>query len=174
MQLLYQRDGLALGICNGFQALVKLGLVPFGEIRPMDENCPTLTFNRIGRHQSRYVTTRVASVQSPWMLKSNVGDLHTVPISHGEGRFVAPAEVVEQLIAAGQVATQYVDANGQPTMDIAYNPNGAVEAIEGIFSPDGRVFGKMGHTERRGEFIARNIPGDKHQPIFESGALYFK
>jgi len=172
--LLKNRDGLMLGICNGFQALVKLGLVPFGEIRPMDENCPTLTFNRIGRHQSRYVTTRVASVQSPWMIKSNVGDLHTVPISHGEGRFVAPAEVVEQLIAAGQVATQYVDAEGNPSMAIEVNPNGSVMAIEGIFSPDGRVFGKMGHSERRGLYIGKNIPGNKHQPLFESGALYFK
>ena len=172
--LLKNRDGLMLGICNGFQALVKLGLVPFGEIRPMDENCPTLTFNRIGRHQSRYVTTRVASVQSPWMIKSNVGDLHTVPISHGEGRFVAPAEVVEQLIAAGQVATQYVDAEGNPSMAIEVNPNGSVMAIEGIFSPDGRVFGKMGHSERRGLYIGKNIPGDKHQPLFESGAAYFK
>ena len=173
--LLKNRDGLMLGICNGFQALVKLGLVPFGEIRPTDEHCPTLTFNLIGRHQSRYVTTRVASLQSPWMLKSNVGDQHSIVISHGEGRFVAPQNVVDQLIANGQVATQYVDAfTGKPSMGIACNPNGSVECIEGIFSPDGRVFGKMGHTERRGDFVAKNIPGDKHQPIFESGALYFK
>ena len=172
--LLKNRDGLMLGICNGFQALVKLGLVPYGEIRPMDDNCPTLTYNLIGRHQSRYVSTRVASVQSPWMLKSNVGDIHTVPISHGEGRFVGPKEVIDQLIANGQVATQYVDANGNPTMDIAFNPNGSVHAIEGIFSPDGRVFGKMGHSERRGQFVGVNIPGDKHQPLFESGAEYFK
>ena len=173
--LLKNRDGLMLGICNGFQALVKLGLVPFGEIRPTDDQCPTLTFNLIGRHQSRYVTTRVASVQSPWMLKSNVGDQHSIVISHGEGRFVAPQNVVDQLIANGQVATQYVDAfTGKPSMGIACNPNGSVECIEGIFSPDGRVFGKMGHTERRGDFVAKNIPGDKHQPIFESGALYFK
>ncbi len=173
--LLKNRDGLMLGICNGFQALVKLGLVPFGEIRPTDENCPTLTFNLIGRHQSRYVTTRVSSVQSPWMLKSNVGDQHSIVISHGEGRFVAPRSVVEGLIANGQVATQYVDAaTGKPSMGIDCNPNGSVACIEGIFSPDGRVFGKMGHTERRGDFVAKNIPGDKHQPIFESGALYFK
>ena len=172
--LLKNRDGLMLGICNGFQALVKLGLVPYGEIRPMDDNCPTLTYNLIGRHQSSYVNTRVASVQSPWMLKSSVGDIHTVPISHGEGRFVGPKEVIDQLIANGQVATQYVDANGNPTMDIAFNPNGSVHAIEGIFSPDGRVFGKMGHSERRGDFVGVNIPGDKHQPLFESGALYFK
>ena len=174
MDLLKNRDGLMMGICNGFQALVKLGLVPYGEIRPMDDNCPTLTYNLIGRHQSSYVNTRVASVQSPWMLKSNVGDIHTVPISHGEGRFVGPKVVIDALIANGQVATQYVDANGNPTMDITFNPNGSVHAIEGIFSPDGRVFGKMGHSERRGQFVGVNIPGDKHQPLFESGALYFK
>ena len=172
--LLKNRDGLMLGICNGFQALVKLGLVPYGEIRDMDENCPTLTYNLIGRHQSRYVTTRVASVNSPWMLKSNVGDLHAIPISHGEGRFVAPQSVLDQLIANGQVATQYVDANGVPSMDIDVNPNGSLCAIEGIFSPDGRVFGKMGHSERRGDHVARNIPGNKYQPLLESGAEYFK
>jgi phosphoribosylformylglycinamidine synthase len=172
--LLKNRDGLMLGICNGFQALIKLGLVPYGEIRDMDENCPTLTYNTIGRHQSRYVTTRVASVHSPWMLNSQVGDLHAIPISHGEGRFVAPQAVVDQLIAAGQVATQYVDATGMPSMDIAVNPNGSVACIEGIFSPDGRVFGKMGHSERYGDNVARNIPGEKHQPLLESGALYFR
>ena len=174
MDLLKHRDGLMLGICNGFQALVKLGLVPYGEIRDMDENCPTLTYNLIGRHQSRYVTTRVSSVQSPWMLKSKVGDLHTLPISHGEGRFVAPPKVIADLIGRGQVATQYVDLNGNPAMDINVNPNGSLEAIEGIFSPDGRVFGKMGHLERRGPYVGRNIPGNKHQPLFESGAEYFK
>ena len=172
--LLRNRDGLMLGICNGFQALVKLGLVPYGEIRDMDENCPTLTYNLIGRHQSRYVTTRVASVNSPWMLKSNVGDLHAIPISHGEGRFVAPQAVVEDLIAHGQVATQYVDGSGVPSMDMEVNPNGSLLAIEGIFSPDGRVFGKMGHSERRGDHVARNIPGEKYQPLFDSGAEYFK
>ena len=174
MDLLKNRDGLMLGICNGFQALVKLGLVPYGEIRDMDGQCPTLTYNLIGRHQSSYVTTRVASVNSPWMLKSQVGDLHTIPISHGEGRFVAPAQVIADLIARGQVATQYVNAAGQPTMDIDANPNGSMEAIEGIFSPDGRVFGKMGHLERRGPFVGVNIPGNKHQPLFESGAEYFR
>ena len=174
MDLLTHRDGLMLGICNGFQALVKLGLVPYGEIRDMDETCPTLTYNLIGRHQSSYVTTRVASVNSPWMLKSQVGDLHTIPISHGEGRFVAPKAALESLIANGQVATQYVDAAGQPTMDIAFNPNGSIAAIEGIFSPDGRVMGKMGHLERRGQYVGVNIPGNKHQPLFESGAEYFK
>ena len=172
--LLKNRDGLMLGICNGFQALVKLGLVPYGEIRDMDENCPTLTYNLIGRHQSRYVTTRVASVNSPWMLKSNVGDLHAIPISHGEGRFVAPQSVLDQLIANGQVATQDGDANGVPSMDIDVNPNGSLCAIEGIFSPDGRVFGKMGHSERRGDHVARNIPGNKDQPLLGSGAEYFK
>ncbi len=172
--LLRNRDGLILGICNGFQALIKLGLVPYGEIRPLEESCPTLTFNRIGRHQSRYVTTRVASVQSPWMLRARVGDLHTIPISHGEGRFTASEEVAEQLIARGQVATQYTDAQGVPSMDISVNPNGSLLAIEGIFSPDGRVFGKMGHSEREGRFLGKNIPGEKHQPLFESGAAYYR
>ncbi len=173
--LLRRRDGLMLGICNGFQALIKLGLVPYGEIRPaMDQNCATLTYNAIGRHQSRYVTTRVASVQSPWMLKSQVGDLHTIPISHGEGRFAAPQALLDQLAAKGQIATQYTSPDGQPNMDIDINPNGSDLCIEGIFSPDGRVFGKMGHSERRGAHIAQNIPGDKFQPIFESGALYFR
>ena len=172
--LLKHRDGLMLGICNGFQALIKLGLVPYGEIRStMDEKCATLTYNDIGRHQSRYVTTRVASVHSPWMLKNQVGDLHAIPISHGEGKFVAPQPLLDRLIANGQVATQYVDLSGEPSMDISANPNGSLYAIEGIFSPDGRVFGKMGHSERRGEHLAKNIPGDKFQPIFESGAAYF-
>ena len=172
--LLKHRDGLMLGICNGFQALIKLGLVPYGEIRStMDEKCATLTYNDIGRHQSRYVTTRVASVHSPWMLESQVGDLHAIPISHGEGKFVAPQPLLDRLIANGQVATQYVDLSGEPSMDISANPNGSLYAIEGIFSPDGRVFGKMGHSERRGEHLAKNIPGDKFQPIFESGAAYF-
>ena len=172
--LLKHRDGLMLGVCNGFQALVKLGLAPWGEIRTPDENSPTLTYNLIGRHQSRYVTTRVCSVKSPWMLLSHVDDLHAIPVSHGEGRFTAPQAVIDQLIANGQVATQYVDAQGVPSMDIAVNPNGSVCAIEGVFSPDGRVFGKMGHSERRGEFVAKNIPGDKLQPIFDSAALYFR
>ncbi len=172
--LLKRRDGLMLGICNGFQALLKLGLLPRGEITPVDKESPTLTYNLIGRHQSRYVTTRVCSVKSPWMLLSHVGDLHAIPVSHGEGRFVAPQAVLDQLIANGQIATQYVDAQGVPSMDIAVNPNGSMGAVEGIFSPDGRVFGKMGHSERRGEFVAKNIPGDKLQPIFESGALYFR
>ena len=149
--------------------------MPYGEIRDMDDSCPTLTYNTIGRHQSRYGTTRVASVKSPWMLKRQVGDLHSIAISHGEGRFVAPQNLVEQLIANGQVATQYVNPlTGAPTMDMVGNPNGSVCAIEGIFSPDGRVFGKMGHSERCGTHVGVNIVGDKMQPIFESGALYFK
>ena len=172
--LLKQRDGLMLGICNGFQALVKLGLVPFGEIRPTDDTCPTLTFNLIGRHQSRYVTTRVASVKSPWMLKSELDEIYTIPVSHGEGRFVAPPSMLADLIANGQVATQYVDTAGIPSVDISVNPNGSMESIEGIFSPDGRVYGKMGHSERCGTYLAKNIPGYKHQPLFESGALYFR
>ncbi len=172
--LLKNRDGLMLGICNGFQALVKLGLVPYGEIRQTDDTCPTLTFNLIGRHQSRYVTTRVASVKSPWMLLSQLDDMHTIPVSRGEGRFVAPEAILTQMIENGQIATQYTDTASIPSLHISANPNGSVESIEGIFSPDGRVFGKMGHSERQGKRIAKNIPGNKHQPIFESGALYYK
>jgi phosphoribosylformylglycinamidine synthase len=173
-KLLNDRDGLMCGICNGFQALVKLGLVPYGKIIDADENTPTLTFNTIARHQSKLVRTRIASNKSPWLAATEVGDVYTVAISHGEGRFYCSEEVARQLIANGQVATQYVNANNEPTMDITYNPNGAVCAIEGIFSPDGRIFGKMGHSERRGQFVGVNIPGDKHQPLFESGAEYFK
>ena len=172
--LLKQRDGLMLGICNGFQALIKLGLVPFGEIVPMDDSCPTLTYNLIGRHQSCYTTTRVASVKSPWMSKSNVGDLYNIPVSHGEGRFVATEEMLQKLISGGQIATQYTDLLGNPSMDIRYNPNGSMLAIEGITSPDGRVLGKMGHTERAGEFVGKNIYGNKYQPIFQAGVDYFK
>ncbi|MCC8123554.1 MAG: phosphoribosylformylglycinamidine synthase [Oscillospiraceae bacterium] len=172
--LLCKQDGLILGICNGFQALVKLGLLPYGEIRTADAQSPTLTYNTIGRHQSRYVTTRVASVQSPWMLRCEVGELHTIPVSHGEGRFVAPEAALTKLAEGGQIATQYTDFDGNPAMDIDVNPNGSMLAIEGIFSPDGRVFGKMGHTERYGPYVAKNIPGNKYQPIFEGGALYFK
>ena len=171
--LLQGRDGLMLGICNGFQALVKLGLVPFGDIRPMDAACPTLTFNNIGRHQSRLVRTRVASNLSPWLSRCEVGDVHTVAISHGEGRFVANDEVLAAMLAAGQVATQYVDGAGVPGMDLSVNPNGSVLAIEGITSPDGRVLGKMGHSERAGAGLYANVPGDKYQPIFEGGVAYF-
>ena len=171
--LLQNRDGLMLGICNGFQALVKLGLVPFGDIRPMDESCPTLTFNDIGRHQSRLVRTRVASSLSPWLSRCEVGDVHTVPVSHGEGRFVASDELLAQLRDAGQIATQYVGADGQPSMDLDVNPNGSAWAIVGITSPDGRVLGKMGHSERRGAGLYRNVPGDLFQPLFEGGVGYF-
>lgn len=171
--LLKNRDGLILGICNGFQALVKLGLLPFGEIRPVDEDCPTLTYNMIGRHQSRYVTTRIASVASPWLSGCKPGELHSIPVSHGEGRFAAPEAVLEALVENGQVATQYTDGNGVPSMDIDVNPNGSARAIEGIMSPDGRVLGKMGHTERCGDFVAVNISGNKHQPIFEGGVGYY-
>ena len=173
-RLLQQRDGLMLGICNGFQALIKLGLVPYGDIREISQYDPTLTFNTIGRHQSMLVRTRIASTGSPWLSKCAVGDEYTVAISHGEGRFVAPQQVLDKLIANGQVATQYVDLEGQPTMDQRYNPNGSVLAIEGITSPDGRVFGKMGHSERSGEFLYKNVTGDKYQPIFEGGVDYFK
>ena len=171
--LLFNRDGLMLGICNGFQALVKLGLVPYGDIRPMDAACPTLTHNTIGRHQSRLVRTRVASNLSPWLSRCEVGDVHTIAISHGEGRFVASPELVEQLRASGQIATQYVDEAGVPSMDLDVNPNGSVLAIEGITSPDGRIFGKMGHVERRGDGLYRNVPGNKFMPLFESGVGYF-
>ena len=172
--LLNNRDGLMLGICNGFQALIKLGLVPYGDIVPMTAECPTLTFNTIGRHQSRLVRTRVASNLSPWLAKTAVGDMHTIAISHGEGRFVASDDVLAQLKANGQIATQYVDEAGVPGMDLDVNPNGSLLAIEGITSPDGRVFGKMGHSERSGEYLYKNVTGDKYQPIFEGGVDYFK
>ena len=172
--LLNNRDGLMLGICNGFQALIKLGLVPYGEIRDLDDTCPTLTYNLIGRHQSRYVQTRVASVKSPWLSSCEVGDVHSIAISHGEGRFVAPQAEIDRLVANGQVAFQYVDFNGDPSMDIAFNPNGSMCAIEGITSPDGRVLGKMGHTERYTKYVGQNIFGEKYQPIFENGVKYFK
>ena len=173
-RLLFQRDGLMLGICNGFQALIKLGLVPYGDIRPITADDPTLTFNTIGRHQSMLVRTRVASTGSPWLSRCEPGDEHLVAISHGEGRFVAPQPVLEQLAAHGQIATQYIDLDGRPTMDLRYNPNGSMLAIEGITSPDGRILGKMGHSERRGDRLYENVPGDKFQPIFEGGVDYFK
>ena len=173
-RLLNQRDGLALGICNGFQALIKLGLVPYGEIRPITKDDPTLTFNTIHRHQSMLVRTRVASNKSPWLSECSVNDEHLIAISHGEGRFVCEEKLLNQLIANGQVATQYVDLACQPTMDMSCNPNGSVLAIEGITSPDGRVFGKMGHSERSGELLYKNVTGDKYQPLFEGGVNYFK
>ena len=174
MELLNKRDGLMLGICNGFQALVKLGLVPYGEIRPQAADAPTLTFNTIGRHQSKMAYTRVTSNLSPWLRKAELGATYVIPISHGEGRFVAPQEWLDRLFKNGQVATQYVDLGGNPTMDEEYNMNGSFMAIEGITSPDGRVFGKMGHSERRSKGSALNIYGNDDQLIFESGVQYFK
>ena len=172
--LLKNRDGLMLGICNGFQALIKLGLVPYGEIIDTDENCPTLTYNTIGRHQSRLVRTRVASNLSPWLMNTKPGEVYTVPISHGEGRFLASEELVKQLAENGQIATQYVDLNGNPTADIHFNPNNSVWAVEGITSPDGRVFGKMGHSERTGAGLYRNVPGEYDMKLFRSAVEYFK
>ena len=174
MELLKNRDGLMLGICNGFQALIKLGLVPYGEIRETSETAPTLTFNTLGRHVSRMVYTRITSVKSPWFAEVKAGDVVTVPVSHGEGRFVADDATLAQLIENGQIATQYVDLNGTPSGEIAWNPNGSVCAIEGITSPDGRVLGKMGHSERKGTDLYRNVPGEKDPRIFESGVAYFK
>ena len=162
-----------LGICNGFQALIKLGLVPYGDIVPMDANCPTLTFNEIGRHQSRLVRTRVASNLSPWLSKCEVGDIHNIAISHGEGRLVVPNDLLEQLVAKGQIATQYVNEAGVPSMNWDVNPNGSVLSIEGITSPDGRVLGKMGHTERSGQGLYKNVPGNNFQPLIEGGVGYF-
>ena len=173
MELLKNRDGLMLGICNGFQALIKLGLVPFGEILDTDETCPTLSFNVLGRHQSRIVRTRVASTNSPWLQKVSVGDVVNVPISHGEGRFLCSEELLKKLAANGQIITQYVDLAGNPTMDVDFNPNGSAWAIEGIMSPDGRVLGKMGHAERIGKDLYRNVPGDYELHLFESAKDYF-
>ena len=173
MDLIHHRDGLILGICNGFQALIKTGLVPYGEIRTPSTDSPTLVHNTIGRHISQYVDTRVTSNQSPWLSLCNPGDIHTVPISHGEGRFFADDSTVQQLAANGQIATQYCDANGNPSMRNTINPNGSAFAIEGITSPCGRVFGKMAHSERAGKQVAKNIPGNKRQPIFEAGIRYF-
>ena len=173
-KLLEDRDGLMCGICNGFQALVKLGLVPYGKIIDTDENCPTLTFNRIGRHQSRIVRTRVAANHSPWLANTQVGDIYNVAISHGEGRFYCSEELARQLIANGQVATQYVDLQGNATGDVRFNPNGSIFAIEGITSPDGRVFGKMGHSERIGAGLYKNVPGNYDIQMFKSAVEYFK
>lgn len=171
-ELLKNRDGLMLGICNGFQVLVKLGLIPHGEIRDIEQNSPTLTFNTIGRHISHMVHTRICSVKSPWFKNVNTGDVHAIAVSHGEGRFVAPKETIEQLFADGQVATQYADCDGNITTES--NVNGSLYAIEGVTSPDGRIFGKMGHSERKGNFVAVNIHGCKDQKIFESGVEYFR
>jgi phosphoribosylformylglycinamidine synthase len=173
MELLTRRDGLMIGICNGFQAFIKLGLVPYGEIRDMDETSPTLTFNRIGRHVSRMVRTRITSVLSPWFIRHEPGDIRIIPVSHGEGRFIASSQVMQQLIENGQIATQYVDMEGNPTNNIRFNPNGSMNGVEGITSPDGRVLGKMGHSERITSNTAINIPGNKDLKIFESGVAYF-
>ncbi len=172
--LLENRDGLMLGICNGFQALIKLGLVPYGKIIDTDEHCPTLTFNTIARHQSRLVRTRIASNKSPWLAATNVGDIYTVPISHGEGRFLADEKLIRELAANGQIATQYVDFDGNATSDIHFNPNDSCFAIEGITSPDGRVFGKMGHSERIGKNLYKNVIGEYDMQMFRSAVEYFK
>ena len=171
--LLQNRNGLMLGICNGFQALIKLGLVPYGTITEPDPANPTLTYNRIGRHASCLVRTRIASVKSPWLANTEVGDIHTIPVSHGEGRFIATGEVLDRLIQNGQIATQYVDLDGRPSMEAAYNPNESMLAVEGIISPDGRVFGKMAHSERIGKNLYKNVTGNNDQKIFEAGTAYF-
>jgi len=174
MNFLKNKDGLILGICNGFQALIKLGLLPYGEIRDIDENSPTLTYNKIGRHQSKIVQTKISSNLSPWLKGTDVDDIHSIAISHGEGRFVCNEEVMDKLISKGQIATQYVDFDGYASYDIEFNPNGSFYAVEGISSPDGRILGKMGHSERIGQNIIKNIIGEKDQRIFESGVNYFK
>lgn len=174
MNLLKNRDGLMLGICNGFQALIKLGLVPYGEIRDMEETAPTLTFNTIGRHVSCLADTKIISDKSPWLWNTAVGQVHRVAFSHGEGRFMADEATIKALAENGQIATQYVNVNGEPTYDIKYNPNGSIYAVEGITSPDGRVLGKMGHSERIGNGVFTNVPGEKDQKIFISGVEYFK
>lgn len=172
--LLDNRDGLMCGICNGFQALIKLGLVPYGRIIDTDENCPTLTYNTIARHQSKIVRTRIASNKSPWLADTEVGDIYSVPISHGEGRFIASDELIHRLAENGQIATQYVDEKGEATSDIHFNPNGSYYAIEGITSPDGRVFGKMGHSERYAADLYKNVPGNYDIKMFRSAVKYFK
>ena len=174
MNLLKNRDGLMLGICNGFQALIKLGLVPYGEIRDMQEDSPTLTFNTIGRHISCLANTKIVSNKSPWLWNTTVGDVHKVAFSHGEGRFMADEATIKKLANNNQIATQYVNNDGNPTYDIKCNPNGSIYAIEGITSPDGRVLGKMGHSERIGNDVFKNVPGKKDQKIFLSGVEYFK
>lgn len=174
MEFLNKRDGLILGICNGFQALIKLGLLPFGEIRDIEENYPTLTYNKIGRHVSRVVNTKVVSNLSPWFNNVSVGDIYSIAVSHGEGRFVASSAAIEEMKNRGQIASQYVDFNGNPSYDIRFNPNGSYYAVEGITSPDGRILGKMAHSERIGENIMKNIPGNKDQKLFDAGINYFK
>ena len=172
--LLETRDGLMGGICNGFQALIKLGLVPYGKIIDTDETCPTLTYNDIARHQSKIVNIRISSNKSPWLSGVKVGDVYSVPISHGEGKFVASQELIKKLQENGQIMSQYVDFNGNATMDVKFNPNGSIDAIEGILSPDGRVFGKMGHSERKGYGLYKNVLGNYDMKLFESAVKYFK
>ena len=173
MKLLNERDGLILGICNGFQALIKLGLLPYGEIRELENDSPTLTHNSLGRHVSRMVRTRITNNSSPWLSKTSVGEIHTIAVSHGEGRFAANDEWLKKLSDAGQIATQYVDFDDEPTLELPFNPNGSALAIEGITSKDGRIFGKMGHSERIGKNVCKNVPGNKNQELFESGVNYF-
>jgi len=173
-ELLYKRDGLVLGICNGFQALIKLGLLPYGRIVEINENMPTLTYNNIGRHVSTLVETKVVSKLSPWFEEVNLGEIHKIPVSHGEGRFTASPSVLQELIKNGQVATQYVNTEGKPTSQEPYNPNGSLYAIEGITSPDGRILGKMAHSERGDSMLYKNIKGNLEQKIFSSGVNYFK
>ena len=174
MDLLENRDGLMCGICNGFQALIKLGLVPYGKIIDTDENCPTLTFNTIARHQSKIVRTRIASNKSPWLSLTKVGEIYNVPISHGEGRFLASEEIIRKLAENGQIATQYVDLDGNVSAGVRYNPNGSMFAVEGITSPDGRIFGKMGHSERIGSGLYKNVPGNYDIRMFQAAVRYFK
>ena len=174
MELLENRDGLVLGICNGFQALIKLGLVPYGKVSPLTAKSPTLTFNNISRHVSTMVNIRVASNISPWLSACKVGEVYSVPVSHGEGKVVAPESELQLMRKNGQIATQYVGFDGKPTMESPFNPNGSMFAIEGITSPDGRVFGKMGHSERTGANLYKNYDGNFDMKIFESGVKYFK
>ncbi len=171
--LLRQRDGLIIGVCNGFQALIKLGLLPYGEIRQMTAEDATLTYNVIGRHQSGLTRTRICANWSPWLMLNQVGDIHTVAISHGEGRFAAPQALIDRLAANGQIAAQYVDETGAPSMDTAFNPNGSFCAVEGVTSPDGRIFGKMCHSERWGDTLYKNVPGNKDQRLFEGAVRYY-
>ena len=173
MRLLDARDGLVLGVCNGFQALIKLGLVPYGRISEPARESPTLTYNVIGRHQSRLAHTRVTSALSPWLLLAGAGNIYTVPVSHGEGRFLCAPEELERLTAAGQIAAQYVNELGAPSMDVRCNPSGSTAAVEAVTSPDGRILGKMGHSERIGKGLYKNVPGEFDMRLFESMVLYF-
>ena len=173
-EFIEEREGLILGICNGFQGLVKLGLLPFGKIKERTEMDPILTGNKIGRHQSKLIHTRISSVNSPWMAGLEVGEIYTLPVSHGEGRFVVEANLLKEMVCNGQIATQYVDLSGQPTMELPWNPNGSYMAIEGIFSPSGRIFGKMCHSERRRLGIYKNVDGNFDQRIFQAGIQYYR